>query len=355
MYGRIRNHFKDSRPADFRTRGCFVPFTAPDLFGARLREDGRGGFEVILPAGGQRGQAEVPLGNLHQVGTPTLFDRWLADHIAEAKPLDPLTLQGVIRRGLAEGLAGAEAAAAALVFAREKEEREAAIAALLPDLRPRAEPSSAGRPAAAPALGDGAAAGGAESPVPYLAALDWSPAHGFAGVGAWEARLRDFERKMYQRAEGAWQGSRLGAAFLAYLAALVSDALRMARSDLDPFAAPAALSAAWSRRPTELRALLLTPLWLFDGWDFILFLWDSAEDEAAQSRVVAEAVTYVPPIPVSVRARIEWPEALDKILEQAEASPSGGPLARSAFIREVQRNEARLARYYDVITRKEAA
>ncbi len=70
---------------------------------------------------------------------------------------------------------------------------------------------------------------------------------------------------------------------------------------------------------------------------------------------MAEAVTYVPPIPVSVRARIEWPEALDKVLEQAEGSPSGGPLARSAFIREVQRNEARLARYYDIIARKEAA
>jgi hypothetical protein len=71
-------------PATFLERGVAVPFTTPQLNGARARPGERRPLELIIPnPSGGRGVYILPLEGIHDFCTLTINDRRLADGITK--------------------------------------------------------------------------------------------------------------------------------------------------------------------------------------------------------------------------------------------------------------------------------
>jgi|BEDMetMinimDraft_2_1075160.scaffolds.fasta_scaffold01931_1 hypothetical protein len=182
MYAKVRNFFRTPPPESFAARGCFVPFTTPGLFGARLREGMGGGLEVVGVASGAGRGSRGALPSLpdRRLG---VFDRWLADHLAEAAPLDPPHLAEVLARGAALGLAGRP---------RPGRPRCGRGGGGLPRRAPQ-KPGPPRRPFPLRGVGGGAGAAGGRGAGGLLCSLDCL---GFAGDGPplcmrrWLDRLR---------------------------------------------------------------------------------------------------------------------------------------------------------------------
>lgn len=101
-------------PATFLERGVTVPFTSPQLNGARARPGERAPLELIIPnPSGGRGVYILPLEGIHDFCPLTINDRRLTDAIAKLRGVTPDTIRHVARDVAAEGLAGRGAVAAA--------------------------------------------------------------------------------------------------------------------------------------------------------------------------------------------------------------------------------------------------
>lgn len=102
-----------SRPATVAERGVVAPFTAPLLFGVRLRAGGQAGLEVVFPnPSGREGWFVLPWKSAAEAFRPSLADRALMAALGEAQPT-PSALRAAARRAAAEGLAGRAARRAA--------------------------------------------------------------------------------------------------------------------------------------------------------------------------------------------------------------------------------------------------
>ena len=86
------NQTQAYQPATFLERGVAMPFTTPQLAGARGRPDVRVGLEVILPnpAGG-RGVYVLPWAGVRELCRPTVHDARLQQLVAELKVVTPNT------------------------------------------------------------------------------------------------------------------------------------------------------------------------------------------------------------------------------------------------------------------------
>jgi hypothetical protein len=98
-------------PASFAERGVAILCTTPGLDLARLRGDGRGHLEIVLPnLVGGRGVYVVPWGAVPEIMIPTVHDRMLHHEIVRRAALDPESLRLARLRLAARGFAGADAA-----------------------------------------------------------------------------------------------------------------------------------------------------------------------------------------------------------------------------------------------------
>src|SRR5690242_18963785 len=101
-------------PATFLERGVMVPFTSPQLSGARARPGERMPLELIIPnPSGGRGVYILPLDSVQDYCPLTINDRRLADAISKLRGVTPDAIRQVAREVAREGLAGRAAVAAA--------------------------------------------------------------------------------------------------------------------------------------------------------------------------------------------------------------------------------------------------
>ncbi len=120
--GQSPNLIESFLPTTFLERGVAVPFTTPQLNGARVRPGERKPLELIIPnPSGGRGVYVVPLGNVQDFCSLTVSDRRLADAITRIRGVTPSAIRQISRDVAGEGLAGRGALAAA-EQARQSEE-----------------------------------------------------------------------------------------------------------------------------------------------------------------------------------------------------------------------------------------
>jgi hypothetical protein len=299
-------------PSTFLERGVWVPFTTPQLAGARVRPAERGGLELICPnPTGARGVYILPLEGISALCTPTMHDRVLSKQLEALRGVTPSAIRGAALETARDGLAGREAAAAAAA-ARETEAHLVTLVnfELLMRLirkaerRPGETAEDLERRAKQAVAALGAEVGRTQEQVAVqleeLARL-YAP----LGVGAAAGQGR-VEREM-----AAIAALRHG------IAAALQEPPVLVSADADIVLASADLTLACARKtvgdalgwldnmpallrrwisgPDEVADRLARPDWLLDGWDRICLLW--AEGQGDRESRFAELAELVPATP----------------------------------------------------------
>ena len=101
-------------PPTFKSRGVSVPFTTPILSGARARQSGRVGIELVTanPSGG-KGVYVLQWSGVRALSTPTVHDTLLFQRLGGLSDLDPRGVRNAAVGAALEGYAGKDALKAA--------------------------------------------------------------------------------------------------------------------------------------------------------------------------------------------------------------------------------------------------
>ncbi|MGE0221691.1 MAG: hypothetical protein AB7F35_09280 [Acetobacteraceae bacterium] len=325
-------------PAGFVERGVTVPFTTPQLEGARIRPAQRTGTEFIIPnLSGGRGVYILDWGGVRQLCTPTVHDTLLHRRIAHLPSMTPGAVRQAARELAAEGMAGRDAATAART-AIEREQNEQVLASflllmmLVEQLEPTGLPISAAM-ARTPALQTRAdlivSRFAPDIGVDSNAIADALEAIGrtYAPVGldswGWTPRLPallDRMRRLHTRlVEGEQAGDAdTRGATRASLAASTDTYIRcgeiLLREARAPLSDVVALLRTWHHSPATIHTAIKRPDWVLDGWDRICVLAELDLAAVQQPDSIAELARMVPSLP---REALDWvrtglsPQALE--------------------------------------------
>lgn len=312
---------QDHLPTTFLERGIAVPFTTPQLAGARVRPGARGGLELLVPnPSGGRGVYIVAWESMASLCRPTVHDARLSAMVAGVRGVTPGAIRAAARHAAAQGYAGRRAAAAA--EAAMQADRQAGLLVnfgLLLQLVRAAEPAGEcavpperDQPSAlerrarraiarlAPQLArtpEAIAAALEEISVLYSAIGLQADAPGMR-IPALAANLVRMRRELADFIPGAAEG-------LAQQAELAANAIDLsltwARAVMAEAHAAAtnvpALLRRWIADPEGLSDLLARPDWLLDGWDRIAALWDCALPAEGRAAVLPEICLLLPIVP----------------------------------------------------------
>jgi len=273
-------------PTTFAERGVAVPFTTPQLAGARLRRTERGLTELIVPdIGGPGSVGILPWERMSSLCSPTVFDRKLATRLADVPALTPATVREAVCAEAATGLAGLEVQEAALAAQQADAAERDRAATSLADLV-----AASGRTAAVPpdlaalfgAIGLGAEADTARLP------------RSIAAVAALSERLGEQRQAVSEAEVVALAARRTAGAAVA--------ALHGARGLA---AGIPVLLRRWMTAPGKLADELARTDWMLDGWDRLCRLWQAEEEPpGGRAALIAELAAQVPPVPREMGARL---------------------------------------------------
>lgn len=309
------------RPASFLERGVAVPFTTPQLAGARIRPAERTGTEFVVPnpAGG-RGVYILTWTGVRQLCRPTVHDTLLHRRIARLAVMSPAGVRAAARQLAAEGLAGKEATlAAAASVERERKELILVNFLMLVTLMEQVEPAGlrisadtehtpeidrrAQRIVAHVGAGIGRTPAQIGDDLEALSGL-------FVPIGLRAeippARLPKLTHRLTTTADGlsAWaerfkDDSRAGlAASLSRSASVTTRCAAAAHGEaLDLIDSMIGLLQLWAADPTEVRKLISRPEWILDGWERFCLLWETAKTISTQSAALLEMAQLVPMLP----------------------------------------------------------
>jgi hypothetical protein len=305
-------------PTTFLARGVAVPFTTPQLAGARARPGERSALELILPSpSGGSGIYILRWDGLAVLCNPTLHDRRLSAAIAALRGVTPSAIRGAAHDVAAEGFAGRPALAAALAAAKADEQaRLLASFDLLLQLVRQVEPPGensvapeADRPAAleqrarralariAPGLGCAArelAANLEELAVPYGAI-------GIRRSGRVPKLIADLVRLRREVAEYAAANPddhAREAALIVCAAGLTIGCAKATLADAQALSVDLVdLLRRWRAEPDALAARLARPDWLLDGWERMCALWRVADARTNRGATLAEIAELLPVVP----------------------------------------------------------
>jgi hypothetical protein len=325
------------KPASFLERGVAVPFTTPQLAGARIRHAARTGTEFVVPnPSGGRGVYILTWGGVKQLCRPTVHDTLLHQRVSRLPTLDPAAVRITARQLAAEGLAGKEATlAAAASVALERQEQILVNFLLLVTLMEQVEPAGLRISAdtehtpeidrrarrivsqVGAKIGRGAAQIGAD--LEALSAL-------FVPIGLRAeippARLPRLITRLKTVADGleAWarqlpDDSRAGfAASLGRSAAVTAGCAAAAHSDAQDLTSDVSgLLRAWAGTPAEIIKQTSRPEWILDGWERFCLLWETAATISSQSAALLEMAQLVPMLPKEGTAWGEERSELEKL------------------------------------------
>ena len=308
-------------PTTFLDRGIAVPFTTPQLAGARVRPADRQGLELIVPnPSGGRGVYILPWDDITSLCRPTVYDLRLSAMVNGAHGVTPATIRKAARTIAAQGYAGRTAAAAAK--AADESDRQAGLIAnftLLLELVRCVEkpgenpvPPERERPVelerrarraiarVAPDLG--------RTPESIAAALEQiGTLFGGIGLRAGQsgARLQELLARLVRLRQDAARFIETNPPEGMPEADLVAGSLDLTISCTRATLADAhALSAdivgmlkQWITAPEEMAHLIARADWLLDGWDRVAGLWEIADHPSETAAVLAEICNLVPVIP----------------------------------------------------------
>jgi hypothetical protein len=328
---------QSNKPESFLERGVAVPFTTPQLAGARIRRAERTGTEFVVPnPSGGRGVYILSWGGVRQLCKPTVHDTLLHQRISRLPAMDPGGVRLVARKLAAEGLAGNDATEAALASA-DADRNELILVNFLmlimlmeqvepagltigaetehtPELDRRARrivtqvAASAGRPVAQ--IG---------SDLEALSVL-------FVPIGLQAemptARLPRLTARLETAADGLTKWSKQfaddGCAGLAsslsrsasLTAGCAMSALGVARSLT---ADMRGLLRVWAATPAAINRQTSRPEWILDGWERFCLLWETAGPLSEQHSVLREMAQLVPMLPKEASDSKKEREELEKL------------------------------------------
>jgi hypothetical protein len=318
------------KAASFLERGVAVPFTTPQLAGARIRPAERTGTEFVVPnPSGGRGVYILNWGGVRQLCRPTVHDTLLHQRIARLPSMNPTGVRLTARQLAAEGLAGRDASLAALasleadkkhlilvnflllVMLMEQVEpaglRISAETERTPELDSRARRivsrfgASIGR--SAPQVGEDLEALSplfvpigleAEMPPARLPLLTTRLENAASGLAAWAKRYPD------DVCASLASSLSLSAGVTANCAATTLRAARDMASDVR------GLIQAWAGSPSEIVKDATRAEWILDGWERFCLLWETAAETSSQRAVLREMAQLVPMLP---KDESDWGDA----------------------------------------------
>ena len=308
-------------PMTFQERGVLIPFTTPLLGGTRARPGEKSGLELVIPnPSGGAGVYIMGWSAISALCRPTLHDRQLSERVAAIAHILPSTIRRVAREVATEGLAGEEAAKAALTAENaDKHDRTVTNFLLLmtlvdqiglfkgakpgePDTQTRARLTvdhiapGIGRAAdwvatALEALGDVLAPIGVDgqttlSRVPRLLDLLNNTR---ANLVAWSRTQKEADQAAYVE---------MVCTAADHTLALAQDAIARTRGQAKNLAA---LLQRWTDDADGIVRLAAQAEWLLDGWEDICLIWRFAADDAARRAALIEMAQLVPVLPQEAR------------------------------------------------------
>jgi hypothetical protein len=277
-------------PATFRERGVAAPFTAPALGGARVRTGLKEEIELLLhdPDGGQ-GVCVLPWEHVSAIGQPSIHDRRLHQHLRRLAEVTPASVRRAAQAVAQEGLAG-RAVLAAARMAVDADRRavdllhERLVTGQRTDIEDLARIAEVFAPVGL--LG--------QSPLPRVPAL----------LGRLERMQSDVRTRALTQARDApdvlHHCARAIADAAAQIVELATFTMRDAQALLGTLPALLRRFQADAERIGE-RAE--RPLWLLDGWEDILLLWEDAASPDRLEAALNEMAQLIPVLPREIR---EW-------------------------------------------------
>lgn len=358
-------------PTTFAERGASVPFTTPQLAGARIRMSREGKLESVLPNPGGRGFYVGPWRAAGEICQPTAHDARLIDCLGKLSLVLPRMVRGVARAVTAEGFAGRAAMQAAkTAMALEAQARRNTHAELLLQLVDASEnpcapsvPLAAETPAKLHQRGQISVARLAEaigcradkvthmledmadhfSPLGLCEGGGGSAAQAYVPQMAGQlAEMRAGLRGMAASADAAQVDLRLIADVIDVLLASVEAERREALALTQRMAT---LVRRWLAAPDNVQRQVNTTEWLLDGWDRIYALWRLQDVEKQRGLPVAEIAFLLPIAPASEKLSSDIQLPMHRLLQDRHrraaafvAWPKGGTPHDL-----IERNEALLA------------
>ena len=312
-------------PPTFRSRGVATPFTTPLLSGARVRESGRIGKEIVTPnPSGGRGFYVVQWNGVCALSSPTMHDTLLFQQLGSLRDLAPRTARDAALKVALDGYAGQEALAAARkTIALDRSQRQQANFMLLQNLVDQTEP---GRPAKAmsrtpefeqradavlrriaPSLRRSAA----ELAEDMLAISNAFAAYGL-GQHTNAARIPRLIDRLDDTFSAISAWARADAdQDMGSVASAVASSIRTAakwgrsivtstRSTLED---PLTLLGRWVSDPGVVKDLAERGEWLLDGWERVCLLWQAPSSITSRNAALFEMAQCLPALP---QEAYEW-------------------------------------------------
>ncbi len=311
------------QPATFQERGVLLPFTTPQLAGARIRAGNRSPAELVLtnPAGAE-GVYILPWTALGDICTPTLHDRTMWNRASRLTVFSPRAVREVTLAIAAEGFAGREASRTAAAAQKTRQQARLLVHYnLLLELVRQTEPPGGVPPEKdhpanverrARAALESLKATGSITPPQAVEALE-EIAGQFVETGLrrdpTRAKLPQLCNEIAAVIEQviAWGDGarnpedRKCARILAQSAELT---LRCAHQCLGAVHAEQdklwLLLQQWKRDPSAIMGLAARPDWILDGWDMVCGIWRGA-DPANRTAAASEMTALIGILPAELR------------------------------------------------------
>lgn len=357
----------DADPAGFAERGAIVPFTTPQLFGARLARPRAGAPPDLILANlsGQTGNNVLPGAQVLATPGLTAHDQALWQKLRELTEFAPEKIREAMIAIAAEGWRGRAAAACA------EEQRTADTTALrrmffllLTDIIRRTElPAEAKVPPEQesliylrPRIGKAVAriakrysmtTEAVEAAIEALASVfmplgkhnDSVTGHTRVAMAELQSFIKEVDQWLAPRRDNA-RGLR--ADFLLRKAKLALICAQAAINELDRVLDDTTiLLRAWQRDQASVLRRASRPQWLLDGWDIIIALWRQSEPSDREA-CFWEMSHLVPILPKEVEGWSAFPEGASKLRQEQATSIKGTDWRRFRPLEFSARNETLL-------------
>ena len=355
-------------PPGFARRGAIVPFTTPNLLGARLRlGTGTGSLEFALPSFGGSSEGQIIPGKaLEQTDGLTLHDRALWRKLQSIPLITPERVRNAAHDVAREGLRGRAAMDVAmeqatadttalrrmffLLLTNLIRRTEMPVENTVP---PEQESLTYLRPRIGRAIGrmakrvnttteDVEAALEALAGVfmPLGKAKDTVQGHRRLALGDLRAFVQELSTWTAPRA-GSPRGSR--AEWILRKAALSLSCAEAAIAELDRVMDDTTiLINAWQRDQQSVLSRIARSEWLLDGWDIVIALWRQSEPSDREA-ILWEMTQLVPQLPKEVENWAGFPKAGSEIRLAPSAPGQGLDWRQQRPLEYIARNEVLLA------------
>lgn len=355
-------------PAGFRERGVIVPFTTPQLFGARLRQPSKGPPPELMIMGpqGKVGPTIVSSRDVPSVPGITAHDVALWRRLRELPVIGPEQVRVAALDTALEGWRGR----AAMAWAEEQKTADSTALRrifflLLTDLIRRTElPAESKVPPEQetliylrPRIGKAVAriarranmtTEAVEAAMEALAGIfmslgkadDSVIGHTRRAFAELQSFTKELERWLAPRRDNA-RGVR--AEFILRRAQLALRCAKASISELDRVLEDTTiLLRAWQRDQQSVIRRASRPEWLLNGWDIIIALWQQSEPSDREA-TLWEMSHLLPELPKEVEGWSGFPEGGSRLRVEAPALIQGLDWRRSRPLEFIARNESLLA------------